>query len=199
MILMMETTTRINFNPRSREGSDSFFPSVCACLTISIHAPAKGATLFNRLIPIYCRISIHAPAKGATFAYRPVPPRPAKISIHAPAKGATEKGIPSRGLARFQSTLPRRERQMLRLMLRKMFRFQSTLPRRERQNAVLLSRAALSISIHAPAKGATALDLQNELRYNISIHAPAKGATLSGCTNLIILIHFNPRSREGSD
>ena len=35
-------------------------------LTISIHAPAWGATLFKRHILAIPRISIHAPAWGAT-------------------------------------------------------------------------------------------------------------------------------------
>ena len=54
------------FNPRSREGSDIDHQHLAVALTISIHAPAKGATL-KRLGSNRCRvISIHAPAKGAT-------------------------------------------------------------------------------------------------------------------------------------
>ena len=56
------------FNPRSREGSDDvrvFSPE--PGIVISIHAPAKGATVTT---PENCMllqaISIHAPAKGAT-------------------------------------------------------------------------------------------------------------------------------------
>ena len=79
-------------------------------LTISIHAPAKGATVqaaesaattaaFQSTLPRRERlfaaykadvtaISIHAPAKGATGkAYQNT--QRASISIHAPAKGAT--------------------------------------------------------------------------------------------------------------
>ena len=79
-----------NFNPRSREGSDlsseQFFsarlkfqstlprrerlsttPLLHPSLGISIHAPAKGATLFPMIAAIAVEdISIHAPAKGAT-------------------------------------------------------------------------------------------------------------------------------------
>ena len=77
---------------------------------ISIHAPAKGATImgFKRAIDspyfnprsregsdynsryCYCvaNISIHAPAKGATVPHLSEHYRIA-ISIHAPAKGAT--------------------------------------------------------------------------------------------------------------
>ena len=35
---------RYHFNPRSREGSDSFFPPPKCWQSISIHAPARGAT-----------------------------------------------------------------------------------------------------------------------------------------------------------
>ena len=37
-------STRANFNPRSREGSDLKVDVSLLCEAISIHAPAKGAT-----------------------------------------------------------------------------------------------------------------------------------------------------------
>ena len=55
--------------------------------------------------------------------------------------------------------------------------FQSTLPRRERPELRARSIGAFIISIHAPAKGATVV----------------YGLLISG------VLHFNPRSREGSD
>ena len=122
--------------------------------TISIHAPAKGATQYGGS-PSACdshfnprsregsdipprhrerrfHISIHAPAKGAT-------PSPTSItytktiSIHAPAKGATI--------------------------------------------SQLVSKVEELISIHAPAKGATSIAFALAIWDSISIHAPAKGAT----------------------
>ena len=99
-----------NFNPRSREGSDGRKQQFRWMDRISIHAPAKGATLcgignrnpfgFQSTLPRRERqainagksgvktISIHAPAKGATITS---PPSYSVylISIHAPAKGAT--------------------------------------------------------------------------------------------------------------
>ena len=102
----------LNFNPRSREGSDFYNENKTEPLYfISIHAPAKGATLvvlkipvdhinFNprsregsdvplaRTITLTLKISIHAPAKGATSDGGTSYQTP-KISIHAPAKGAT--------------------------------------------------------------------------------------------------------------
>ncbi len=125
--------------------------------SISIHAPAKGATnnLMDKLRKL--AISIHAPAKGATqktyctgltyTEFQSTLPRRERhnsrrrfkrfnfISIHAPAKGATifpfltkQKGY------EFQSTLPRRERLFLACLFSYLLIFQSTLPRRERRH-----------------------------------------------------------------
>ena len=56
-----------NFNPRSREGSDGDEDIKTGYAdVISIHAPAKGATINLDIITIFYAISIHAPAKGAT-------------------------------------------------------------------------------------------------------------------------------------
>ena len=54
------------FNPRSREGSDYNSNSKYSGKTISIHAPAKGATIGDDWDYTDTLISIHAPAKGAT-------------------------------------------------------------------------------------------------------------------------------------
>ena len=54
------------FNPRPRMGSDSAARACRMCLSISIHAPAWGATILCFLISRKIRISIHAPAWGAT-------------------------------------------------------------------------------------------------------------------------------------
>ena len=100
-----------DFNPRSREGSDKrerlitdevqafqstlprgerrrFNDDVKSSLVISIHAPARGATI--KLLPSEANtiISIHAPARGATEV-EITKARPVAISIHAPARGAT--------------------------------------------------------------------------------------------------------------
>ena len=102
----------LHFNPRTREGCDFLIALFCLVLGlfqsthprrvrrgglllksqidyISIHAPAKGATVTRWTFGTNFQISIHAPAKGATIlkvqslTYK-------EISIHAPAKGATE-------------------------------------------------------------------------------------------------------------
>ena len=77
------------FNPRSREGSDGGASAdVPRASSISIHAPAKGATVKRQINTAEIRISIHAPAKGATTR-RAECYAAASISIHAPVKGAT--------------------------------------------------------------------------------------------------------------
>ena len=55
------------FNPRSREGSDQSCKHITASGIISIHAPAKGATTMLMIVVQVRVISIHAPAKGATL------------------------------------------------------------------------------------------------------------------------------------
>ena len=101
----------LNFNPRSRKGSDTLWKSAFnAAPVISIHAPARGATgcqrkdftnlKFQSTLPQGERhrrdtiimsgaiISIHAPARGATMEWNDCDLR-GGISIHAPARGAT--------------------------------------------------------------------------------------------------------------
>ena len=77
-----------DFNPRSREGSDVIIMFALVVFFISIHAPAKGATLGMIASNTGLIISIHAPAKGATGSKRYIV-QGSGISIHAPAKGAT--------------------------------------------------------------------------------------------------------------
>ena len=79
-----------DFNPRSREGSDEESVYSYHVSRISIHAPAKGATLSLTEVICPLNISIHAPAKGATLSYAH-DSIVSRISIHAPAKGATGK------------------------------------------------------------------------------------------------------------
>ena len=54
------------FNPRAREGRDKEARIDRSGVYVSIHAPARGATLFAVLIFPCAVVSIHAPARGAT-------------------------------------------------------------------------------------------------------------------------------------
>ena len=78
----------MNFNSRSRAGSDKPVQFVHLLFTISIHAPVRGATnevSYNIDITI---ISIHAPVRGATSLLY-FNNKFDIISIHAPVRGAT--------------------------------------------------------------------------------------------------------------
>ena len=99
---------------------------------VSIHAPARGATIRDGLAAWRRLVSIHAPARGAT-SIRARPSLQGMVSIHAPARGATDwttSAIPSN-------------------------MFQSTPPRGGRQCRHAAGRSPKMVSIHAPARGAT--------------------------------------------
>ena len=169
-------------------------------LDVSIHAPARGATLMPRWLSQQVPSFNPRTREGCDLPLRPCSPHmivfqsthprgvrhePAPsgsaahgVSIHAPARGATgPAGRDGRGGGRFQSTHPRGVR-------------------RRRQNGV---RAVRHVSIHAPARGATqrtfwppqpccsfnprtregcdAAGLVAQAIRLVSIHAPARGAT----------------------
>ena len=94
------------YNPRSREGSDQLQNNINILgISVSIHAPVKGATCARPAHQAALRVSIHAPVKGAT-GVRWLADWPPAVSIHAPVKGATVT-LSRRGFsAGFQSTLP---------------------------------------------------------------------------------------------
>ena len=211
-----------DFNSRSREGSDHGRISFPSRVSISIHAPAKGATVPASATARVLSISIHAPAKGATFGSRKTKSF-ILISIHAPAKGATFSAVSTaKDFCYFNSRS------------------------REGSDSFLcpFSILPLKISIHAPAKGATISANRPESvlqHFNsrsregsdkraepkaprrfifqftlprrerpscfpygrflpvISIHAPAKGATVCVFGSARTSSDFNSRSREGSD
>ena len=130
------------FNPRSREGSDVEDVQDLKQSIISIHAPAKGATvdvvqIFESMFNFNPRSREGSDCPNAVYhvLYAYFNPRSREGSDGEPECA----GYISR---RFQSTLPRRERQDRRLQLA------------EKQ----------LISIHAPAKGATAI-LYNKFHF----------------------------------
>ena len=122
-----------HFNPRSREGSDwTVHILYGSSIIISIHAPARGATLCYIRPRFYAHISIHAPARGATVFARDIfkdsefqstLPRGERLSLCSSADIHVS----------FQSTLPRGERRAGMNTAPGCRIFQSTLPRGERQ------------------------------------------------------------------
>ena len=99
----------VYFNSRSRTGSDVDEKQRFMSVSISIHAPAQGATdLFCRIVKKLSdfnsrsRTGSDKVCKGWHTIF--------SISIHAPAQGATLRALIHRALIQFQFTLPHRER-----------------------------------------------------------------------------------------
>ena len=167
------------FNPRSREGSDPTAVFLLHFPSISIHAPARGATAgitatqnlsqdFNPrsregsdtvCSPFVISSQYFNPRsrEGSDLPSWCIWSMASIISIHAPARGATKV-------------------------------------------TVHFNQNHSNISIHAPARGATISSYHLLQKCAISIHAPARGATYSPHEiKERLQINFNPRSREGSD
>ena len=100
-------------------------------------------------------ISIHAPAKGATISEFQQARDSGNFNPRSREGSDTSFVMLTCILLRFQSTLPRRERHFAVMFWVFWSGFQSTLPRRERHLAFGLPPQSKIISIHAPAKGAT--------------------------------------------
>jgi len=99
------------FNPHTREGCDLRGFALIPALKFQSTHPRRVRRLLMLGERAETDISIHTPAKGATIL-RDEELKPNEISIHTPAKGATWKPTRMRGRENlFQSTHPRRVRQ----------------------------------------------------------------------------------------
>jgi len=147
--------TQCCFNPRARAGRDVKYRCAHHQYRVSIHAPARGATILAR--------------RRLRHPY---------VSIHAPARGATNQDWYYNILVVFQSTRPRGAR-LTRLAI--YFRSTSFNPRARagRDESAFKQLGLLDVSIHAPARGATACGVSEGDFDIVSIHAPARGATRS--------------------
>ncbi len=125
-------------------------------LTVSIHAPARGATSAGlRARQIRRRVSIHAPARGATLK-SDQRGQEQNVSIHAPARGATPST--DRGSCcgtRFNPRACTRRDRVITAGAPIIWRFQSTRLHEARPGGDDGRRAGGDVSIHAPARGAT--------------------------------------------
>ena len=132
-------------------------PQVKTAITISIHAPTRGATKYVG-IPSRCSWDFNPRShegsdefversgknhehfnprshEGSDRSRQDLPGNDFPISIHAPTRGATE----------------------INPFISQIWKFQSTLPRGERRCIRSYSPPDSSISIHAPTRGATAI------------------------------------------
>ena len=144
---------------------------------ISIHAPAKGATVSYLESDTYHNISIHAPAKGATFLW--ICKRYICWYFNPRSREGSDnvQSLNVSLLSRFQSTLPRRERPYTFLYSDMIISFQSTLPRRERLRDTEMAEPVTQFQSTLPRR-------ERQIMWRMDL------------TNFF---NFNPRSREGSD
>ena len=123
---------------------------------VSIHAPARGATIAARYEIDDSRVSIHAPARGATSdirftlqgyqEFQSTPLREGRPGGRGRFDAADES---------FQSTPLRQGRRAIVVICTAGGRFQSTPLREGRRAAAGQIRTRIAVSIHAPARGAT--------------------------------------------
>ena len=167
-------------------------------ISISIHAPAKGATGLCVGALVQSGISIHAPAKGATCTSCPTwrsccnfNPRSREGSdligsfLHCTLQYFNPRSREGSDFSRHNSdTLtalisihaPAKGATPSRVCLCRPKRFQSTLPRRERRFSFRYSLLRKYFNPRS-REGSDELHADTGHKLDISIHAPAKGAT----------------------
>ena len=143
---------------------------------ISIHAPPRGATATAYSTRKQVEISIHAPPRGATNLRPEGSVIVMQISIHAPPRGATRGDLPITAGAAFQFT-PLREGRLRYKQVISCPGYFNSRPSARGDSGRTQESGAGHISIHAPPRGATTVSVYDSPRGAISIHAPPRGAT----------------------
>mgnify|MGYP000979309814 CR=1 FL=1 len=154
---LLQNMQQLRFNSRSREGSDasgsfSSFVGIVFQFTLP-----RGERLLSSSYAL-CQgdVSIHAPARGATLneallytvsVFQFTLPRGERLASET---------LRSPHLS-FQFTLPRGERHYAKELKTTNVLFQFTLPRGERLLRLSFVMSSYEVSIHAPARGATSL------------------------------------------
>ena len=167
-------------------------------LNISIHAPARGATILSFRQRYRLGISIRAPARGATI----LPSTSCTCSGFQSALPRGERPMPFLQEWQqwvFQSALPRGERRGMYGRIRSKLVFQSTLPRGERQSTSRFMMGSLSNFNPRSREGS---DVECNLNYMIPLDfnpRSREGSDGIRSVRLHLTRYFNPRSREGSD
>ena len=168
-------------------------------MSISIHAPPRGATLRRTRFWQPARYFNSRPsARGDTS--RKVRNQMRAISIHAPPRGATERVGYRIRRNRFQFTPLREGRQMVAVCERANDLISIHAPPRGATQAYSLIETGKRISIHAPPRGATVMLLAHlDKLVPISIHAPPRGATRGALRLRAHPADFNSRPSARGD
>ena len=123
-----------------------------------------------------------------------------KISIHAPTRGATNMQTRyTHNWGRFQSTLPREERQVRQYGIPKSIYISIHAPTRGATGSRRTSRRAGRISIHAPTRGATGSGSRRGGKRQFQSTLPREERLVEVFCDATDIANFNPRSHERSD
>ncbi len=143
---------------------------------VSIHAPARGATIYRRNVGSSCCVSIHAPARGATYNQLA---SPSTVECFNPRSRTGSDSC-----------------QGLQYLVE--FRFNP----RSRTGSDFLQpspgHGRSEVSIHAPARGATPGTMRHGLGWTFQSTLPHGERPVQMALETYTAC-FNPRSRTGSD
>ena len=202
------------FNPRARTGRDAIEDGVLIDVSVSIHAPARGATkgegafqldmVFQSTRPHGARPIRQADsirlqcfnprARTGRDERGRSAPLGVKVSIHAPARGATESASWQLILTVFQSTRPHGARPFAQRRPSSVRGFNPR-ARTGRDAGLFCLRFPFGVSIHAPARGATqAINPQGALNcFNPRARTGRDGSCRQHCILWLVSIHAPAR------
>ena len=166
-----------SFNPRTRTGCDLTITDMAhKTFSVSIHAPARGATSKRRL-------------SLADTLFQSTHPHGVRLGGGGLVGPHVE----------FQSTHPHGVRRYRTFVIADIILVSIHAPARGATSSVFSLKGVWGVSIHAPARGATSGAGRQEVGAAVSIHAPARGATTSAPRRGLPPSCFNPRTRTGCD
>ena len=143
-------------------------------------------------------VSIHAPARGATVDWE-AQYKATIVSIHAPARGATAARVRLEALEKFQSTHPHGVRRCLRVIHLRQDVVSIHAPARGATINAISELGPYHVSIHAPARGATAYDVPSGLGKMCFNPRTRTGCDERRRERRSGRNSFNPRTRTGCD
>ena len=165
------------FNPRARVGRDAITKAARERLSVSIHAPAWGATGV-KILTIW---------QVDCFNPRARVGRDQLVFVLGKQSSL------------FQSTRPRGARHASGKAANTIDEFQSTRPRGARPSASFLILISIGVSIHAPAWGATLFNVGYLHRTRCFNPRARVGRDLRPPRPVLLFFCFNPRARVGRD
>ena len=163
----------------------------------SIHAP-HGRDILVIAVSRSITVSIHAPTRGATLEYG-FSVISYLVSIHAPTRGATAQGAVALFAGEFQSTRPHGARRLLPfsiVFISMRFNPRAHTGRDQSKIIAILSRCMFQSTRPHGARLCGSLVFEV---WDVSIHAPTRGATPPFQRDALSPWSFNPRAHTRRD